>query len=106
MSKKPDMDQEELIDPNAEKEMTPEEYAEARDKAVAHIESELPYLEAEEKYQRLSADIEDHKTRKIVAIARRAQFFAQQNPEGAEQPPQEQKPEGGPKKGPRPLKKD
>ena len=96
-----------------EKKLSPEEYAAARKKAMEHLGSEIEYLEVEVKYEKLVADVEEHKTRGITAIATRAQFFqrqqqAQQQAQaqsdaapGGEQPPMATKP-----KGTRPLKTD
>lgn len=78
--------QEEILD-REQKELSPEEYAEARAKAKAHLEAEIEFLEVEKKYQTLQADIEEAKTRKITMIAQQARFFTPPNgEEGAKEP--------------------
>ena len=46
---------------------------------------ELPFLKLEEKYERLLADIEEHKIRKIVAIQKQAYVYAQAQAADAEE---------------------
>jgi len=74
----PNMDQEEVLDPNAQKELTPEEYLKARDQAIDHLKKEIVYLKVEKEYEVLSADIEEAKTRRITMIAQRARFYQKQ----------------------------
>jgi hypothetical protein len=92
--------------------LSPEEYAEARKKAMEHLSKEIEYLEVEAKYEKLVADVEEHKTRGVTAIATRAQFFARQQqaqaaaengPGGQPQQPADQPPTAN--KPTRPLKK-
>jgi len=61
-----------------EEPITAEEYAKRRAAAMAHLKSEIEYLEVEAKYEGLVADVEEHKTRGMTMIAQRAQFFARQ----------------------------
>ena len=98
--------------PDQEKELTPEEYRELRDKAMEALKEEIPSLEIEEKYHKLKADIEEHKARELTMIARQAQFFAP--PPGSQpqpqHPSQQEQPAGDPPSDPtppkRPLKTD
>lgn len=92
--------------------MTPEEYATKRAANLAHLKKEVEYLKTEKIYENLAADVEEARTRGILAVAQRAQFFAQQNvaqnpPPGKDGPPANQPaPEGPPaNKPPRKLKK-
>lgn len=72
------MDQENILDEDAQKELSPEEYAKQRADAMEHLAGEIAYLEVEEKYQGLLADIEQHKTRRMTMIGQRVQYYAQQ----------------------------
>jgi len=74
----PNMDQEEVLDPNAQKELTPEEYLKARDQAIDHLKKEIVYLKVEKEYEVLMADVEEAKTRRITMIAQRARFYQKQ----------------------------
>jgi hypothetical protein len=73
-----------------ETQLTPEEYAKQKKDAIEHYTGEIEYLEVECKYHKLIADIEEHKTRGLGNIRQRAMFFAQDNPNGTEKPPEGQ----------------
>eukprot|EP01052_Picozoa_sp_SAG31_P015739 SAG31_NODE_1019_length_10354_cov_9.730180_11_plen_81_part_00 len=62
-------------------EYTEKEYAEMRSKMVSYYEKEIPFLELQFKFESLVADIEDAKTRKIMALAQAAQIYTAMNPE-------------------------
>jgi len=62
-------------------EYTEKEYAEMRSKMVSYYEKEIPFLELQFKFENLVADIEDAKTRKIMALAQAAQIYTAMNPE-------------------------
>ena len=83
-----------------EPQMTPEEYAKAREDAMKHLEKEIVLLKVEKEYENLLADVEEAKTRRITMIAQRARFYAQDNPSGGE-------PEGQPEgpQAPKPKRK-
>jgi len=74
-----------------EREPTPEEieaFKQMREEAKKALEEEMPYLEAEEKYHRLKADIEEHKARELTMITRQAQImYGGQAPQKQPQPP-------------------
>lgn len=78
-----------------EKMLDPSQYKAIRLEATKELREEIKFLEVEEKYRRLLADIEDHKARRLRAIAIQYQF---QNP--APQDPTEdfdhEKPSGAP----------
>lgn len=57
------------------KELSPEEYKQARLKAKKHLEKEIEYLRVEETYERLQADIEEHKARRLRSIALQYQLM-------------------------------
>jgi hypothetical protein len=81
--------------------LTPEEYAERRAKNLAHLKKEVEYLKTEKTYENLVADIEEARTKAVMHIAQRAQFFAQQQvaqnpPEGSDGPPPNQPAPDGP----------
>jgi uncharacterized membrane-anchored protein len=70
-----------------EKALSPEEYAAARNKAIAHLKEEIKYLKVEKEYETLMADVEEAKTRRITMVAQQARFFTPQNKEGGEEQP-------------------
>jgi len=72
--------------------LTPEEYAERRSKAIEHLTSEIEYLEMELKFETLSADIEENKLRKLVAMTRQGHILAP--------PPEDKDPKQEPDKTP------
>lgn len=90
MDNEPNINQEAVIDPDAQKEMTPEEYKKAREAATKELKEEIKYLKVEEEYWRLVADIEEHKARKLLMIQRQIPFYAKQQPA----PNPEEMPEG------------
>lgn len=77
----PNMNQEDILDEEAQVEMSPEEYKKAREDAQKQLKEEIKYLKVEEEYWRLLADVEEHKTRRITMVARRAAFYQKQEPE-------------------------
>ena len=93
-----------------ETQLTPEEYKEARKKAMEHLKNEIEYVKTEKQYENLVADVEEAKTRGITAIATRAQFFARQNvaaqPDIEGEVPTQAPPKASKPAPPRPLKKD
>lgn len=111
----PDINQEDVLDADSKEKLSPEEYEKQRKAAMEGLNKEIEYLEVEEKYQKLLADIEQHKTRRMTMIGQRVNYYAaQQNaaksPEGDEipdpnvdtaTPPAEEKPKPG-----RKLKED
>ena len=62
-------------------EYTEKEYAEMRARMVSYYEKEIPFLELQSKFENLVADVEDAKTRKVMALAQAAQIYAAMNPE-------------------------
>lgn len=83
-----------------EKQLSPEEYAKQKKDAIEHYTGEIEYLEVECKYHKLIADIEEHKTRGLGNIRQRAMFFAQDNPDGSQMPPEGQQQPPMPEKPP------
>ena len=57
--------------------MSPEQMVEMREKMNAYYDEELPMLEKQEKFERLQADIEEHKVRRMTMMIRSAQMYAQ-----------------------------
>jgi len=80
MNDEPTMGQEDILDSDAQKEMTPEEYKKARSAAITGLKEEIKYLKVEEEYWRLVADIEEHKARKLLMIQRQLPFYTKQQP--------------------------
>lgn len=98
MDNEPNINQEAVIDPDAQKEMTPEEYKKAKEAAMKGLREEIKYLKVEEEYWRLVADIEEHKARKLLMIQRQLPFYTRQ-----QQPaPEGEQPEGAPAPEPTP----
>ena len=92
MDNEPNINQEAVIDPDDQKQMTPEEYKKAKEAAMKELREEIKYLKVEEEYWRLVADIEEHKARKLLMIQRQIPFYTKQQP--ASNP--EEMPEGAP----------
>ena len=55
--------------------MTPEQMAEFREKAIKHYKKEIDFLQAQCDYEKLLADIEEHRARKLSALAHQMQFY-------------------------------
>lgn len=70
---------------DSQEEMSPEEYRKARANATKELKEEIAYLKIEEQYQKLQADIEEHKARRLTMIQRQAQLMY-----GGQQAPQQQ----------------
>lgn len=70
-----------------DKQYTPEEMAQMRNTMIAQYKSEITFLKVQAEYEKLSADIEEHKTRRYIALAQAGQIFAKM-----EQPEEEQQP--------------
>jgi len=84
-----------------ETELSPEEYAEARKKAIEHLKKEITYLKVEKEYESLMADVEEAKTRRISMVAQQARFFAppaEAPPEGEAAPTRAEAPPAQPKR--------
>lgn len=52
-----------------------EEMTQMRVKMKQFYEEELPYLKLQEEYERLQADVEEHKVRRMTMMIRGAQIF-------------------------------
>lgn len=65
-------------DQQKQKEYTPEELKTMRKKMDKFYQEELPHLKLQEEYERLAADIEEHKVRKLTMQIRGANIYAQQ----------------------------
>lgn len=90
-------------DPAEQPQLSPEEYKKLRDEAIKGLREEIKYLKVEEEYERLSADIEEHKTRRYTMIGRQAQMFAPppEQPQAGE-PQEENVPKAPPPESPVP----
>ncbi len=64
-------------DSQSDKVYTEEDMKIMRDKMIAFYEAELPFLKLQEEYERLQADVEDHKLRRLVCIQKQAYIYAQ-----------------------------
>tara|TARA_R110002020_G_scaffold23658_6_gene78633 strand:- start:20 stop:319 length:300 start_codon:yes stop_codon:yes gene_type:complete len=79
-----------------EKEYTEQELANMRKSMIANYKSEISFLKVQAEYEKLNADIEEHKTRRYIAMAQAAQIFAAHEQE--EESPAKQPPAPRPKK--------
>jgi hypothetical protein len=61
--------------------MTPEQMAEFREKAIKHYKKEIDFLQAQCDYEKLLADIEEHRARKLSALAHQMQFYPSEREE-------------------------
>lgn len=110
MSEKTNKTKEETASAPQEQQYSQEEMDAMRVKMQKFYEEEMPFLELQEKYERLQADIEEHKVRRMTMMIRGAQMYAageaaeRQSQEGAPGAPTET-PTETPTEG-RKLKKD
>ena len=82
----------ETNNPNTEdKQYTQQELDAMRKSMIANYKSEITFLKVQAEYEKLSADIEEHKTRRYIAMARAAQVFAAHEGEEETPEPQEEK---------------
>jgi len=81
---------EETNTPSTESEkLSPEEMKEMRDKMSVFYKEEIEYLTVQETYERLLADIEEHKLRGYLSMHKSSQIYAslkqeQEHPQGSE----------------------
>lgn len=81
----------ETNNPNTEeKQYTPEEMAQMRKSMIANYKAEITFLKVQAEYEKLTADIEEHKTRRYIALAQASQIFAKMEDNPEEQEEQEQ----------------
>jgi len=59
--------------------LTPEQYEKKRKDGMEHLKGEIEFLKVEKEYENLVADVEEARTKGVMHIAQRAQFFARQN---------------------------
>jgi len=64
---------------------TPEQLKEMSKARTNYYKEGITELRAQEVFEKLQADIEEHKTRRIIAIAKRAQLFAQEEADAEEE---------------------
>lgn len=76
MSKKINTETEEQNSQNEQIALTPEQMTQMRQRMLEFYTEEIPYLELQEKYERLQADIEEHKVRRMTMMIRGAQMYA------------------------------
>tara|TARA_R110002153_G_scaffold116125_1_gene259728 strand:+ start:877 stop:1173 length:297 start_codon:yes stop_codon:yes gene_type:complete len=78
----------ETNNPNTEeKQYTPEEMAQMRKSMIANYKSEITFLKVQAEYEKLTADIEEHKTRRYIALAQAGQIFAKMEQQEEQQEP-------------------
>ena len=70
-----------------EKELSPEEYAEAKTQAMEHLKGEVEFLEVEAKYHDLLAKIEESKLKRIMMIRQIAAIMAPSEDQSDPEPP-------------------
>ena len=86
----PNIDQENILNQKEQQELSPEQYIKARQDAMQHLQGEIEFLEIENKYQELLANIEQNKTRRVTMIAQRANFYNKQEEVDSEPAPQKE----------------
>ena len=69
------------------------EIKEMRKRMITHYKEETAFLKVQEQYERLLADIEEHKVRKFMAMHQAARIYAQAD--AAEQEALDQEKEAG-----------
>ena len=62
--------------PPEKKELSKEEMKEMRSKMIAHYKEEIKLLKPQEEYERLIADIEEHKLRAYLSMHKSSQIYA------------------------------
>jgi hypothetical protein len=70
-----------------EKELSPEEYAEAKAKAMEHLVGEIEVLTVEKQYHELLAQIEEQKLKRLMMIRQMASVMAPPQGEMGDQEP-------------------
>jgi hypothetical protein len=70
-----------------EKELSPEEYAEAKAKAMEHLVGDLEVLTVEKQYHELLAQIEEQKLKRLMMIRQMASVMAPPQGEMGDQEP-------------------
>lgn len=68
---------------NEETQLTPEEISARKNEMLDFYREQVEFMKAQEEFEKLSADIEDHRLRRMVAIIRQAQL---QTPPETEEP--------------------
>jgi hypothetical protein len=61
---------------------TPEQIAEMRAKMIKHYQGEIKFLKIQAEFEKLQADVEEHRARRYSAMAHQAQLFADPEKEG------------------------
>ena len=87
-------------EPQVEKEPTPEEIAEMRERMQVYYDNQIPFLQKQKEYETLLADIEMARARRIEMTIRIAQMTM-----GPSEDPSDEQPNAEERK-PRTLKKD
>jgi len=65
----------------AQVEYTEQDYANMRSKMLKYYETEIPFLKLQSEYENLVAEIEESKSRKLMALAQSAQIHAAMTPD-------------------------
>ena len=59
-----------------ERELSPEEYAQAKTQAMEHLKGEIEFLKVENEYHEYLAKIEEHKLKRLMIIRQMASVMA------------------------------
>ena len=65
---------------------TPEQIAQMRSNMIKHYKNEISFLKVQSEFEKLQADIEEHRARKYSAMAHQAQLFQGQEEEEPQPP--------------------
>lgn len=66
----------EEINQPEERKLSPEEIAQRRKDLIQFYQNQVKLLAEQEKYEKVLADIEEHRLRRLVAMARQGQIMA------------------------------
>jgi len=85
---------------------TPEEIKAYRDQMLKFYKEETPLLKAQSEYEKLKADIDEHRLRSLMNRIRYAQAVSPPQPPGEPEKPENPEPPAGEQKSERKLKTD
>ena len=74
MSQKTNNTEDQVLD--QETQYTPEHLEAMRKNMIANYKAEITFLKVQAEYEKWAADVEEHKTRRYMAMARAGQIFA------------------------------
>lgn len=82
----------EELNQQEERKLSPEEIAQRRKDLIQFYQNQVKLLTEQEKYEKVLADIEEHRLRRLVALARQGQIMAPADESEEAPEPQEESP--------------